>query len=175
VRQPVFVAEQPFDPFPLLATLRRHDVEFIVIGIVAALAHGYPMTTRDLDVTPSREHGNVERLAGALRVLHAKLRTPGELVDFPIEASYIAAVDSWTLVTSHGELDILFAPEGTQGYDDLRRDAVEVTLGVPVFVASLRDVIRMKEASKRPKDIAQLPALRQTLEVVRERNRKEER
>ena len=145
----------------------------MVIGIIAALAHGYPMTTRDVDVTPSREHTNVERLADALRELDAKLRTPREPVDFPIEAEYLGRVDSWTLLTRAGELDILFEPAGTRGYPDLRRDAVEVTLGVPVLVASLRDVIRMKEASARPKDLAQLPALRQTLEVIREREARE--
>jgi hypothetical protein len=164
------VAEQPFDPFPLLATLHRHEVEFVVIGVIAAIAQGYPMATRDLDVTPSREHANVERLAEALRQLDAKLRTPGEPVDFPIEADYLERVPSWTLITSLGELDILFEPAGTRGYDDLKRDAVEVRLGVPVLVASLPDVIRMKEAAGREKDRAQLPALRRTLELTRRRS-----
>ncbi len=165
--------EQPFDPFPVLAALRRHEVDFVVIGVIAAIAQGYPMTTRDLDVTPSREHENVERLASALRDLDAKLRTPREPVDFPIEATYLEGVDSWMLVTPVGELDILFQPAGTRGYDDLRREALEITLGVPVLVASLRDVIRMKEATGREKDQAQLPALRRTLEVTRERERED--
>ncbi len=164
------MAEQPFDPFPLLATLHRHEVDFIVIDVIAAIAQGYPMATRDLDVTPSREPDNVERLAEALRQLQAKLRTPGEPVDFPIEADYLAGVPSWTLVTQLGELDILFEPAGTRGYDDLKRDAVEVTLGVPVLVASLADVIRMKQATGREKDQMQLPALRRTLEVTRRRS-----
>jgi len=153
----------------MVAALRRHEVDFVVIGVIAALAQGYPLTTRDLDITPSREHSNVERLADALRELDAKLRTPREPVEFPIEAEYLERIDSWTLLTALGELDILFQPAGTAGYPDLRRDALEVTLGVPVLVASLRDVIRMKEAAGRPKDVAQLPALRQTLEVLRER------
>ena len=149
--------------------LHQHEVAYVVIGIIAAIAQGYPMTTRDVDVTPSRDPANVERLAIALRELHAQLRTPGEPVDFPIDPTYLARVDSWTLLTSQGELDILFAPSGTRGYADLKRDAIELDLGVPVMVASLRDVIRMKEASARPKDLAQLPALRRTLEVVRRR------
>jgi hypothetical protein len=167
------VAEKQFDPFPMLAALRRHDVDFVVIGAIAAIAQGYPLTTRDLDVTPSTEGTNVERLADALRELGALLRTPSEAVEFPIEASYLTEVPSWTLVTALGELDVLFEPPGTQGYADLRRDALELTLGVPVLVASLRDVIRMKEASNREKDKAQLPALRRTLEVVRRREREQ--
>lgn len=165
------MAEQPFDPFPLLAALSRHEVDFIVIGVIAAIAQGHPLTTRDLDITPSRDYPNVERLAEALRELGAKLRTPSEPVDFPIEASYLERVDSWTLVTETGELDILFEPAGTGGYPDLRRQAFEVTLGVPVLVASLADIIRMKEAAGREKDQIQLPALRRTLEVVRRRER----
>jgi hypothetical protein len=163
------VTERPFDPFTMLAALRRHDVDFVVIGAIAAIAQGYPLTTRDLDVTPSTEATNVDRLADALRELGALLRTPSEPVEFPIDASYLAEVPSWTLVTPLGELDVLFEPTGTQGYADLRRDALELTLGVPVLVASLRDIIRMKEASLRDKDKAQLPALRRTLEIVRRR------
>jgi hypothetical protein len=157
----------------MLAALRGHEVEFVVIGAVAAIAQGYPLTTRDLDVTPSTEAANVERLADALRELGALLRTQGEAVEFPIEASYLAEVPTWTLLTGLGELDVVFEPPGTQGYADLRRDALELTLGVPVLVASLRDVIRMKEASNRDKDRAQLPALRRTLEIVRRREREE--
>jgi hypothetical protein len=40
-----------FDPLPLLATLERHEVEFVVVGGIAAIAQGYPLPTTDLDVT----------------------------------------------------------------------------------------------------------------------------
>ena len=81
----------------------------------------------------------------------------------------------WTLTTRAGDLDLVFMPAGTQGYDDLRRSAVELDLGsgAPALVAALPDVIRSKEAAGRPKDVAQLPALRQTLEVIRERERRQ--
>jgi hypothetical protein len=151
----------------MLATLREHDVEFVVIGIIAAIAQGHPSSTRDLDIVPARDRDNVERLAKALTQLGAKLRTRAGPLDFPIEADYLERVDSWTLLTPLGELDILFEPAGTRGYPDLRRDAQEVTLGVPVLVASLNDVIRMKEAAGRPKDQGQLPGLRRTQELVR--------
>jgi hypothetical protein len=79
-------------------------------------------------------------------------------------------VDSPTFVTKHGDLDVLFAPAGTRGFADLRRSSVTVQIaGGEAEMAALLDVIRMKEASGRPKDLAQLPALRQTLEIVRKR------
>lgn len=167
MRQP----PEPHDPTRAIDALRRHDVRFIVVGAVAAIAQGYPLTTGDTDVTPQRDPENYERLAAALIELNATLRTPTGSVEFPIEAGFLADVDAWTLDTDAGALDLVFVPAGTRGYDDLRRDAIELDLGVPVLVASLRDLIRMKEASNRPKDVAQLPALRATLERVRERQR----
>jgi hypothetical protein len=148
-------------------------VRFVVVGGVAAIAQGYPLPTEDLDITPDRDSQNLERLAEALRELNARLRArPGEGVEFPIDADFLARMDTWTLRTDAGDLDVVFVPAGTRGFADLVADAFEVDLGVPVLIASLRDVIRSKEASNRPKDVAQLPALRQTLEVVRERERR---
>lgn len=165
-------ADPLFDPKPLLRILQEHDVAFVVVGLVAAIAHGAPTPTRDLDVTPAQTGENYERLATALRELEAKLRLPdGTGLEFPVEAAYLAGKTAWTLLTRFGVLDLVFVPAGTRGFDDLRRHALEVDLGSdrPVLVASLADVIRMKEAAARPKDQAALPALRQTLELVRER------
>ena len=147
------------------------------MGAFAAVVQGYPLPTSDLDVTPARDRANVERLVAALQELNARLRLPrDEAVPFPLEAQMLEQRDSWTLQTDAGPLDLVFVPAGTGGYDDLRRDAVEADVGdVRVPFASLRDVIRMKEAANRPKDQAQLPALRQTLEVIRERERREGR
>jgi len=158
-----------------LVSLDRHEVHYIVIGAVAAIAQGYPLTTSDLDVTPDPEPDNIARLVLALEELDARLRTPTEPVAFPIDAKMIAGAQSWTLATNEGALDLVFVPAGTGGYEDLRREARILDLGTgrPTLVASLRDVIRMKEASNRVKDQAQLPALRRTLELIRERERRE--
>jgi len=164
------VSEPLFDPKPILGVLQKHEVEFVVVGVIAAIAQGSPIATRDLDVTPSQAPDNYRRLASALADLHAKQRLPdGTGLDFPIDASFLAGNTAWTLLTRFGVLDLVFVPAGTQGFADLRRQAVELELGTgkPVLVASLIDVIRMKEAAGRPKDQASLPALRQTLEIVR--------
>ncbi len=160
------------DPQHLISTLARHEVRFIVIGAVAAIAQGYPLNTQDLDVTPDRDAENLEHLAAALVDLDARLRVSNDPsgVEFPIEPRFLGSVDSWTLSTPAGDVDLLFAPSGTHGYDDLKSAAVPAVLwGHEVLVASLPDIIRMKEAAGRPKDLAQLPALRQTLEIRRER------
>jgi hypothetical protein len=156
-----------------LAALQRHGVSFVVIGGIAAIAQGYPLTTNDLDVTPARDAENIARLVPALQELEARLRTPTEPVEFPLDVKMLSGADAWTFTTNAGPLDLVFSPPGTGGYEDLRRDAVELDLGTtkPVLVASLRDLIRIKEATNRDKDRAQLPALRRTLEVIRERER----
>jgi hypothetical protein len=163
------------DLIDALVVLHEHGVRFVVIGAFSAVAQGYPLATEDVDVTPARGAENLELLAAALEDLGAKLRLPGtDAMDFPIEPRSLANADVWTLTTRAGDLDIVFEPPATRGYDDLVRDAVQVELrGTPVLLASLRDVIRMKEAAGRPKDLAQLPALRQTLEVIREREARE--
>jgi hypothetical protein len=156
----------------ILRVLKKHDVRFVVIGAIAAIAQGYPLTTQDIDITPSRDPANLERLAAALNELNARLRVPGdeEGVAFPIDAQMLSGAGTWTLQTPHGDLDLSYVPSGTHGYDDLRRDArSEEIQGVEVSIASLADIIRSKEAAGRVKDQAQLPALRRTLELVRRR------
>jgi hypothetical protein len=163
------------DPLEILRALEREDVSYVLIGAAAARIAGAPVVTEDVDVTPALHPANLERLALALRELGARLRTSTdpEGVPFPVDAEMLASADMWTLTTSAGDLDIHFMPAGTRGYDDLRRDASRERLGrgLNVAVASLRDVIRSKEAAGRDKDIAQLPLLRRTLEQIREHER----
>jgi hypothetical protein len=161
------------EPDRILTALVKRQVEFVVIGAVAAIAQGGPLITQGLDITPAREPGNLDRLARALKDLDARLRLPDDSsgIEFPIEPRFLGSVGSWTLKTPSGDLDLLFVPSGTAGYEDLKRSAVSVELwGQEVLVASLADIIRMKEAAGRPKDLGQLPALRQTLELRRERD-----
>lgn len=156
----------------ILSLLLEREVRFIVIGAVAAIAQGGPLITQDLDITPARDSDNLARLAAALGDLDAQLRIPNDPsgIEFPIEPRFLGSVDSWTLKTPSGDIDLLFAPSGTAGYADLKRSAIPAELwGHEVLVASLPDIIRMKEAAGRPKDLGQIPALRQTLELRRER------
>jgi hypothetical protein len=161
----------PYRPDKLLEVLERHGVQFVVIGGLAAELRGSPYVTRDVDVTPSRERANLGRLADALRELDAKLRISGVEgpVEFPLDQHSFDWGTTWTFVTTHGFLDIALLPDGTKGYDDLRRGASRerITDTLEVSVASLADVIRSKEAAGREKDRAVLPILRQVLERSR--------
>jgi hypothetical protein len=158
----------PYRPDEILEVLERHHVLYVVIGGLAAELRGSPYVTRDVDVTPARTRENFTKLAAALRELDAKIRIPdtGEPVAIALDELSFEQGTNWTFVTKHGYLDIALLPDGTRGYDDLRRSATREQLSdtVTVSVAALADVIRSKEAAGREKDRAVLPILRQVLE-----------
>jgi hypothetical protein len=160
------VAEPELTPERILGVLREHGVRSVLIGGFAAVIHGSPYVTVDVDVVPERTEENLSRLSEALRAMHARIWTPDEPkgVPFAHDARSLGGSDVWNLVTDHGRLDLTFVPSGTHGFDDLQRDAVHLTiLGVEVDVASLADVIRSKEAAGREKDRLVLPVLRRLL------------
>ncbi len=70
-------SDAPFDPEAILAELKRHRVDFVVIGAYAAVTQGWPEPTGDIDITPGRDVRNLQRLAVALQALDAKVLTPG--------------------------------------------------------------------------------------------------
>jgi len=86
-------------------------------------------------------------------------------VAFDRSAEAIAGATIWNLVTRCGDLDLTLTPAGTSGFDDLKRDAIEIRIReIHVVVASFADVIRSKEATGRDKDHLTLPTLRRILE-----------
>jgi predicted nucleotidyltransferase len=154
------------DAEAILAVLEKHGVRFVLIGGLAAIVHGSPFPTEDLDLTPEASGENLTRLSDALRELEAKVRAAelDEAPPFNHDATSLGAVRVWNLVTPHGVLDISFVPTGTEGYTDLARDAVDTPIfGSMVKVASLADVIRSKQAANRNKDQRVLPTLREIL------------
>jgi hypothetical protein len=73
------------------------------------------------------------------------------------------------LITTYGPLDISMRPSGTDGYDDLAREAIDLSVGQQVApTAALADIIRSKEAAGREKDVLALPALERHLRARRE-------
>lgn len=144
---------------PILDTLRRHAVDFVVIGGIAGIAHGSSYPTYDLDVAYSRESSNLERLAAALRDLGARLRTPGDETDLPFQLDVRSLENgaNFTFLTRFGSFDVLADPGGIRSYGELRATAQDVVLeGIPVKVASLDHLIAMKRTAARSKDMIML-------------------
>jgi len=157
-----------FDPIAILSLLESGDVDYVVIGGIAGVAHGSPSVTQDLDICYARTSENFKRLAGTLRVMNARLRGAPPDVQFLLDEKTLAMGDHFTFATDHGDFDCLGTPAGVGGYEDLACSAELVDLeGLRVQVASLDDLIRMKRAASRPKDRAELEilgALKQEIE-----------
>jgi hypothetical protein len=150
----------------ILEVLHRNKVAYILIGGLAAVYHGSPFPTEDADITPEMDRRNLDKLATALRELNARVSTDSVPSGLPFrcDGEALSAAQTWNLTTDAGDLDVTFTPSGTRGYRDLSRDAARVELyGVNVLIASLRDVIRSKQAANQPKDQRMLPTLREIL------------
>lgn len=170
------MASPVFDPEGMLAALVQEGVQFVLIGGMAAILHGDVGVTVDLDVVPDLGGANLERLARALRTLGARIRTEGEPdgLAFDCSAQFFDNLSPDAIVnltTSAGDLDVTFCPSGTQGFRDLRRDAIEIEAAehVRILVASLADIVRSKEAAGREKDRLALPRLRRLLDRLSKR------
>jgi hypothetical protein len=156
-----------FAPEAVIRLLGRHQVRWVLIGGLAAITHGAPIVTQDVDICYAREDEDLERLAAALIEVSAELRGGDPGLPFRVDAKALRAGDSFTLTTDVGWLDLLGTPSGTSGFEDLARTADVFDLfGQRVLVASVEDLIRMKRAAGRPKDllaIEELGALRDEL------------
>jgi hypothetical protein len=154
-----------FDFDRIVSTLSRHGVAYVLIGGAAAVAHGSTLATEDVDLTPARDRGNLDRLGEALLELRARIRTANEPegVEFPCNGRFLAAMPTMlNLTTEAGDIDLALAPAGfADGYEALAPRASEIDFGdgAVVLVAALDDIIASKRAADRPKDRAALPYL----------------
>lgn len=162
--------EQPhLDRALLLATLERNRVEFILVGGLAAQAHGALRGTKDADICPKWEPQNLTRLSDALTEMKARLLIGEGSIDtleLEIDAHTIDGMEIGTWRTTAGDVDVLLGiPSNTRfglaRYEQLAEQAIELRIdSIIVLVASLADIIRSKEIADRPKDRVALVELR---------------
>jgi hypothetical protein len=151
-----------FQPDVILQSLIDHRVSFVLIGGLAAQAHGSPSLTGDLDICYARDGENLDRLTETLLELSAIRRgLPSDAPRMPpLDARTLRAGGLFTLSTSAGDFDLLATPDPGFDYERLLASAVSTTVaGQPVKVASLADLIDMKRAAGRPKDRIELEIL----------------
>lgn len=138
--------------------LARHNVRYLIVGGIAAILHGWPGATADLDVLGAFDPGNLERLAAALADLDATAS------GWDGTAGTLATQTAWPLQTRAGPVDLLFVLEPWGDYDELLPRSEEIqAFGLALPVVSLGDLIDLKQALGRPKDLRvalELEALR---------------
>ncbi|MFL5832458.1 MAG: hypothetical protein ACJ76B_00550 [Solirubrobacterales bacterium] len=127
---------------PLLTALDGNQVDFVVIGSIAGLAHGSAYPTYDLDVAYARGSENLNNLVAAI-----------EEIGFQMCREDLVAQDALSLDTQFGTLNVIGRVPGIDSYEQLQRDSISELLGgVVVDVASLNHLIAMKRAAGRRKD-----------------------
>lgn len=138
----------------LARALHDAKLEAIVVGATAAVLHGAPVTTQDVDLLVRRTARNEAKITAFRRLMGGMGRM-----------TITADVD--TLLGAAGQIDLIFdALPANLAFQSVRSRATKLIIaGVPLMVASLEDIIRSKRAAGRPKDHAMLPILEDTLRV----------
>jgi len=127
-----------------------HGVRYLFIGKAGAILLGFPDTTQDADVFAERTAANGQALVSALREIGFGLTD--------VQAAEIArGKDFVQLKNGPFDLDLIFAPDGIESFEDAWRRRVEVE-GFPV--CHIDDIIASKAATNRVKDRESLPRLR---------------
>ena len=152
-------AEPVLQARALFERLNAGGVEFVVIGGVAGILLGSDLMTSDVDIVPRRAEENLDRLSRVLVELHAEVRFAGPVGRMKT-GEWLLGGATWNLDTDLGRLDLLFTPAGGGDYEALAARAVRIDTVPSVLVASLDDLIAMKEAANRTKDQLALPILR---------------
>lgn len=153
----------------MVAGLVHARVHFVVIGGVAATAHGSRRVTNDLDICYAPTPKNRARLAEVLGGWHAYLRGVEPGLPFVMDALTLERSPILTLTTDEGELDCLDEVKGVGSYRAVARASEKVTAGEVTFaVLKLPALIRAKRATGRPRDREHLLELEALAELRRQ-------
>ena len=143
-----------------LAVFHAQHVEFIIIGGMAARAHGSARVTQDVDLVYSRTDENIGRLVKALAPFNPYLRGAPPKLPFEWSAKTIKAGLNFTLDTTLGEVDVLGEVAGGGRYEDLTGHSLILKVfGQQTQVISLPWLIRLKRAAGRVRDFEAIAEL----------------
>ena len=129
---------------------RRHGVRYLFIGKSGAILLGFPDTTQDADLFVERSPTNGQAMVAALREL-------GFTLTETQAAEIVRGKDFIQLKNGPFDLDLVFAPDGIERFEDAWNRRIEVE-GFPV--CHIDDIIASKAATNRAKDRESLPRLR---------------
>lgn len=154
----------------VLEGLIKADVNFILVGGLAAVVQGAPVTTMDVDIVHNRSSENIIKLLAFLKSIGAFHRRLDDKVIEPTERD-ISGEGHALFSTRLGPLDVLAVIEEEKTYDDLIEHTVDVKFrGRTIKVLDLKMIIELKRTSRDPKDKQRLPILEETLRQLQEEN-----
>jgi len=150
---------------PILRALATHKVDFVLVGGVAAVIRGAPITTMDIDIVHSRTEANVARLGDALTELDAWYREHPDKKLKP-HRGFLLGQGHHLFMTREGALDVLGESVEGRTFEvlDKQSDTFELEPGLRVRVLGLRELVHIKEKLFRDKDQMTLAVLRHLLD-----------
>ena len=158
----------------LLEGLLEAGVTFILVGGLAAVVQGAPITTMDVDIVPDRASENITRLLAFLNSIDAIHRRPDNIVINPKEGDFSGRGHA-LLTTRLGPLDVLAVIEEGKAYEDLLDHTVEIEFrDHTIRVLDLKRLVELKRTSRDSKDRQRLPVLEETLRQLEEEFRSDE-
>ena len=151
----------------MLGGLLTKKVKFVVVGGVAAAAHGSTRVTNDLDICyEATDTGNVGRLASLLSDWRAYPRGVEKDLPFIMDDKTLRNAPILTLTTNEGDIDVMDRIAGVGAYPAVRGHSEKISaLGVSFRVLDLPSLIKAKRAAGRPRDFDHLPELEALLEL----------
>ena len=152
----------------VLEGLVEAGVDFILVGGLAAVVQGAPVTTMDVDIVHNQSPENIAKLLAFLKSVDAFHRRPDDKVIEPKEDD-ISGMGHALFTTRLGPLDVLAVIEQGKAYGDLLEHTVEIEFrGHTIRVLDLKMLIQLKRTSTDPKDRQRLPVLEETLRQLEE-------
>jgi hypothetical protein len=147
----------------LMSRLAEAGVRYVLVGGFAGTVLGSPRITIDLDIVYGRDAENLRRLCAALEPLDPYLRGAPRGLPFRLDVPTLERGLNFTLTTSAGDIDLLGEIAGGGDYPRLSANAQTLRVfGHDVEVVTLAQLVHLKRAAGRPKDleaIAELEAL----------------
>ena len=152
----------------VLVGLLEAGVDFILVGGLAAVIQGAPVTTMDVDIVHSQSPENIARLLAFLKSVEAvHRRFDDKLIELKEED--LSGKGHVLLTTGIGAIDVLAVIEGGRSYEDLLEHTVDIDFrGHTLRVLDLKTLIELKKTSTDPKDRQSLTVLEETLRQLEE-------
>ncbi len=153
----------------VLNALALENVKFVLIGGLAMSAHGSDYVTKDIDIFYDRSAENVKKLVRALAPYSPRPRGFPSEVPFPFDARMVRNATLLTLDSTLGAIDLLAEVSGVDSFEAVWEKSISEQIeSVEVRVVSFGDLINMKRAAGRPKDVLHLIELEALEKIVRQ-------
>jgi hypothetical protein len=153
------------DFLSIIKLLTGHEIDFIVVGGVAANLFGSARLTYDLDIVYSRKEDNLQKMVTAFQNTNPYLRGAPPGLPFKLDFRTLRNGLNFTLTTDLGPIDLLGEIPGARSFEELINDSVEINESDLRFrCVTLTRLIELKNAAGRPKDLESLAELRAILE-----------